>query len=340
MTDALIYLAPGFLIQILMAALLLWLFANEKDEVSLGRILLISLGFTGLNVLIEGSIQDYLLYATLVVQWCLFTLIANRFISIRLPRASLTIFCYFMILLGFQMLETRLSPDDLSEDEKLLLQGFEKADEDKDQESEQENWVSNLELNMIGARAMQARYQILDILYPPPEPTELPSDPSPEPSVVISLTPKASNAISGGPNPSGSMTGKEFEARFFSKNEGVEPETPEPAEVVVAVPLPDDTIFITQPEQVREPIRPSGRAMITAEEMSEIVDIRSRSTDPSYAAPEYDVSALSIGKGGKFAIVDGEMLREGSIIRTQLENPRGWRLLRIAANEVFWQPLK
>jgi|GEM_PF-6451935 len=340
MTDALFYLAPGFLIQILIAAFLLWLFANGKDEVGLVRILLISLGFTALNVLIEGSIQDYLLYATLVVQWGLFTLLANRFISIRLPRASLTIFCYFMILLGFQMLETRLSQNELSDDEKLLLVGFEKTDEDKDPESEQENWVSNLELNMIGARSMQARYQILDILYPPPEPTAPPSNPSPEPSVVIAPTPKASNAISAGPHPNGAMTGKEFEARFFTKNEGVEPETPEPTEVVVAIPLPDDTMFVTPPEQIREPIRPSGRARITADEMSEIVDIRSRSTDPSYAAPGYDVSALSIGESGKFAIVDGEMLREGSIIRTQLENPRGWRLLRIAANEVFWQPLK
>nr|MDA3873491.1 hypothetical protein [Kiritimatiellia bacterium] len=90
-------------------------------------------------------------------------------------------------------------------------------------------------------------------------------------------------------------------------------------------------------------IRPDRRdhpGGFNAEQLSDAVEVRNRSTDRRYPHPQFEIGAVSMGENGRFAIVDGEMLKEGSIVRTNEENPRGWKLHRIGRTELFWQPLK
>jgi hypothetical protein len=68
--------------------------------------------------------------------------------------------------------------------------------------------------------------------------------------------------------------------------------------------------------------------------------VRNRSTDPAFPPPDFHIGAVSIGSGGRFAWVDGELLREGTILRVPGEGVRGWRLYRVDDHELFWQPLK
>lgn len=324
------YLAPVYLTQILLGVLLLILFVRDRDEVGTGKILLTSLLYTALNILIEWFLNDYLLAATLVVQWTLFVLLANRIISIDLPRASMTLFCYFSLLMGFSMLEARFSPEELTQEEKLLTEGFDENSKSDKKDLPKQDWITRLEHGSLPRKIYSTRNWVIEYLYHPETEEPVSTVSSPAPTPALPPLPHPEN-----PDPAKTVTlsGKEFEALFFpEKNTAQTPQE-----------IPTSTPTLPKPTENYPTVPPNGGRNtngINAEQMSEIVKIRNRSTDPGYAPPEYYISAIGMGSGGHFAIVDGDMLREGSVIYTQKEKPRAWRLYRIEVNQVFWQPLK
>jgi hypothetical protein len=89
-----------------------------------------------------------------------------------------------------------------------------------------------------------------------------------------------------------------------------------------------------------EPEVLDGDASIGADQLGDIVRVKHRSTDPRYAPPEYIISAISIGDRGSFVIMEGRLLREGAVLRTGGQQPRGWKLFRVSEAELFWQPLE
>lgn len=329
MVDALLYLAPGLLSQILIAGFLLWLFVNQKDEVGPIWILACALSFSTLNLLIEWVLDPYLLTATLVLQWVIFAVICHRVLSMTLARACITLFCFFSIMMGLQMLEVRLNGAEMTEDEKLLVEGFERPDEDRQSPASGVEWVRRIETGLISHKTYASKKQLQAMIYkiPVPEPAVPANKPAATPTPAPPLPTPLPLLQPSQPAPS-KMTGAEFEALFYPKAPAVES--------VQAIPTP-----LPAPE-VLVPELPPGMtsASINAEQMSNIVNIRSRSTDPGYSPPDFLISAVSMGSHGRFAIVNGEMLRQGSVVPSQTTPPRAWRLYRIQQNEVYWQPLK
>ncbi len=332
MENSFIYLAPVFLTQILLGVLLLWLFVKERDQVGLGTILLTSLLYTVLNIVIEWFLNDYLLATTLVVQWTFFVLLAQRILSIPLPRASVTLFCYFSLLMGIRMVEVHFTPPELTDDEKLLVEGFEETDSEENQEIRDTDWVQRLEAGTLAHKTYASRDWLLDFIYPP-EKIETPEeDPLPvPPDNKVSTPPTASLPLENTPlQVSGGMTGAEFEQLFYP----ADPVAPPSPAVEPPAESPPETAF-AEP-RVPDPANLS----INAQQMSQIVEVKNRSTDPGYSPPDYVISAVGVGSGGRFIIVNGDMLKEGSIIYTQHENPRGWKLYQVTPTLLYWQPLK
>jgi hypothetical protein len=325
MVDALLYLAPGLLSQILIAGFLLWLFVNKRDDVGTLRIVAASLGFTALNLLIEWFLNDYLLIATLVLQWAVFALIANRFLSMPLARACITLFCFFSLMMSLSMLEAHFNGTEMTEDEKLLLEGFERPDGGSQSPAPDEDWVQRIEAGLISQKTYAAKKQLQAMMYKTPE-----AD-----SVALLPAPQSTPTPLPGPAPLvpaqttvSKMTGAEFEKLFFQEDP--------PAEITQVPPTPDPT-----PDVFVSDLSPGfSNASINAQQMSNIVNIRSRSTDPGYSPPEFLISAVSMGSQGQFAIVNGKMLRQGNVVPSESSPPRAWRLYRIQKNEVYWQPLK
>ncbi|MEX2606831.1 MAG: hypothetical protein WD708_05755 [Kiritimatiellia bacterium] len=344
MIENLLHLLPGLALQFLLAAALLWLFTRPSDDVPVTHILLSSLGICFLNLLIEWALRDYLLEATVVVQWTFFVLLANHFLSIPLPRAALTLFCFFALMLGAGLLDTRLSPQDLSEEERLLLEGFQAVEIPNPADSKELSpWAIRLRQGILDKRLMGARAVTLRSLYPPSD-EEAKTDRKTEVATIPDPTPEPAHETGSDPveiTQSPSMTGKEFEALFAhspsvqsSGKNGDPLETTEIPDLIAGEaepPEPDDTI---RPDRRHHP------GGFNAEQLAEVVEVRNRSTDRRFAHPQFQVGAVSIGEHGRFAIVDGEMLKEGSIVRTNRETPRGWKLHRIEPGELFWQPLK
>lgn len=333
------HLLPGLVLQIALAAALLWLFTRPSDDVPVTHILLTSLGFSFLNMGIEWALRDYLLEAIVVVQWTFFVLLANHFLSIPLPRAALTLFCFFSLMLGSGLLDARLSQSELSEEERLLVEGFQAVEVPEAHESEPLSpWAIQIRNGILDKRLVAARSAALRSLYAKPEP-EVAEQPNPMPDP----TPETAS-VSPVLSPSSTMTGNQFEALFtrvspadFPTEQEIVSETPEssgsPDRMVTEKPEPRPT------DEVR-PDRRNHPGGFNAEQLSEVVEVRNRSTDRRFANPQFDVGAVSMGEHGRFAIVDGEMLKEGSIVRTNQESPRGWKLHRIEPTELFWQPLK
>lgn len=341
MLENLLHLLPGLILQFLLATALLWLFIRPSDEVPAVRVLLTALIFCLLNPAIEWTLRDFLMEATLVIQWALFVLLANHFLSIPLPRAALTLFCFFALMLGAGLLGGTFASRELSEEERLLLEGFEAVEvADSDESGDPALWALRLRSGILDKRLMTARSIALRSLYPETE-----TDPKPKSAAqpTPQTAPETVAEIETRP-PATSMSGKEFEALFQTSTPAVatdnrvesSPEIAEPAERTTGTPEP--------PTHSREPDARPDRwnhpGGFNARQLSEAVKVRNRSTDRRYPNPQFDVGAVSMGEQGRFAIVDGEMLTEGSIIRTNREDPRGWKLHRIEAAELFWQPLK
>ncbi|MDF3130455.1 hypothetical protein P0Y35_14710 [Kiritimatiellaeota bacterium B1221] len=330
MDNAILYLAPVFLTQILLGVLLLWLFVKERDQVGLGTILLTSLLYTALNIVIEWFLHDFLLATTLVVQWTFFVLLAQRILSIPLPRASVTLFCYFSLLMGVHMAQVHFTPPELTEDEKLLVEGFEETGSEAGQEALEKDWVQRLQSGSLAHKTYASKDWVLDFIYPS-EKNEIPEeDPLPILPEAIAKTPPRTAAPENTALPVAGMTGQEFEKLFFPEL----PADPASPESIAAAPLTTEIAFVNPP--LPEPANLS----INARQMSQIVEVKNRSTDPGYPAPDYSISAVGVGAGGRFIIVNGDMLKEGSIIYTQHENPRGWKLYKVKPTLLYWQPLK
>lgn len=329
MLKAFIYLAPGLASQTLTAGLLLLLFVNTKDKVGPLRIAAVAAGLTLLNLLIEWVLSDYLLAATLVLQYVVFAIIVHRALSMTLARTCITLFCFFSLMMGMEMLHVHLDGAELTEDEKLLVEGFERPDSNRDSTTSQETWVQRLEAGLLSQKTYASKNEIARLLYPtriqdqPPLQVRDTARPFPAPTA----TPVPRSPV----NPS-SMSAAQFEALFYPP---VSAENELPADPF------DDPVLTPQPGILVSDLAPGlTSTSLNAEQMSSIVDIRNRSTDPSYSAPEFRVSAVSIGSQGRMAIVDGSMLRQGSVVPSPAEPPRAWRLYRIEQNELFWQPLK
>lgn len=330
MIDALFYLGPGLLSQLFVAAFLLWLFVNGKDEVGPLRIMLVALTFTAMNLLIEWVLNDYLLAATLALQWTVFVVIAHRYLYIPLGRACVTMFCFFSLMMSFSMFEARFREAEMTEEEKLLVEGFVNQPDQADTRSPELDWVERMEAGLIRNKTYAAKKQLQAALYMPAAADwdDLPPVETPPPAPVAELPPPQPTpptaTVSG-------MTGEAFEALILGQN--TDPQT----EAIIPKAPPDSQV----PQVTVSDFSPElTRASINAQQLSKIVTIRNRSTDPSYEAPDFLISAVSMGSNGRFAIVNGEMLREGSIVPSEVDHPRAWRLYRIGNNQVFWQPLK
>nr|MDA3872337.1 hypothetical protein [Kiritimatiellia bacterium] len=173
MSENLLYLLPGLSLQFAFAAGLLWLFIRPSDDVPVTHILLIALGFCILNLGIEWVLRDYLLEATLVAQWTFFVLLATHFLSIPLPRAALTMFCFFAFMLGAGMIGSKLAPPELSEEERLLIEGFQAVETPESIESKElSQWVVRVRNGILDKRLVSARSVTLRALYPAPETAE------------------------------------------------------------------------------------------------------------------------------------------------------------------------
>lgn len=344
MIGNLLHLLPGLLLQVALATALLWLFIRPSDEVPVLHILLTALGFTFLNMAIEWTLRDYLLETTVVVQWTLFVLLANHFLSIPLPRAALTLFCFFALMLGVGLLDARRSPSALSEEEQLLIEGFQAVKLSESAESEDLSpWSIQLRNGILDKRLLAARAVARRSLYtvsekervvkPDPTPDPMP-EPIPEP---IPETAPEPPVISQTP----AITGKEFEALFDRHAPSDPPTTIQELPGITDLPSQGSVeLEASVDDPDTRPDRRHHPGGFNAAQLSEAVDVRNRSTDRRYANPQFEVGAVSIGEHGRFAIVDGEMLKEGSVVRTNREDPRGWKLHRVEPTELLWQPLK
>jgi hypothetical protein len=340
--ENLLHLAPGLALQFLLAGVLLWLFIPKTDKIPYLRILLIALVFSLLNLLIEWSLREYLLEGTLVLQWTLFVLLATRFLSIPLPRAALTLFCFFSLMLGAGLLEARLSPAELSEEERLLIEGFEAVKIPSPSGAETVSpGVLQMRMGILDQRILSAREVALRRLYASTEPE---SGPDPQPDTIevpIVVTEEEPEIIPPAVQTPSTVTGAEFEALFVRTSSPVEPvEGPASAdpETEVTIGNYDIETDLSDPEPVRS--RRNQHEGFNAEQLADAVKVRNRSTDRRYAPPRFEIGAVGIGTRGRFAIVDGEMVKEGGIIRTHEDLPRGWKLHRIESSQLFWQPLR
>ncbi|WFB35909.1 hypothetical protein P3T73_17285 [Kiritimatiellota bacterium B12222] len=357
MWESIQFLAPGFAVQFLLAVILLWMFVSDKDEIGLLPILSISLVYSILNVIIEWTLGDFLLLVTLVIQWSFFVLLANRFLRIPIPRASVTLFCYFTLLFGTTLVHDYLSPAPSSEEEQLLTAGFEGNDNDHaKEESDLPVWALRVESGLIAQKSVMANYQLKETLYgsrkskrsrpvvkatPQPSlqiassPTSIP--PQGEPELSEPLAPEIAITSEEDPN---EWTGARFEALF---NDDIPVEritTPVPEPAKEEVDIASNILNSNEDPEVTGVLLDIPPANIEAEQLAEFVKIQNRSTDPRYPTPSFNISAVSMGDDGRYAIIDGEMMSVGSIKRTNLEAPRGWRIHQIELNEVVWQPLK
>lgn len=317
-------------VQVFLGALLLWLFAPPSEDAGRkGRVPAAVLLLLILNLAVEWFLQDYLREGTLVFQWVLFSLLVHKIVGIPLPRSLLTLFCLFALMLGWGLTTSRLRDREPTEEEQLLRQGFGEEPVEEDADAAGPAWRTTLKASLLDQRMLAVRDLTRDLLYGPSEPAPPPlKTPPPEPPPSPTPEEKA------GGEKTTAMSGREFEALFA-------PSSPPP----VRPPPPRGTPS-PEPPAPTPRLRPGDAGprvrhspAVNSEHMAEIVEIRNRSTDPRYDPPDFSVDAVGIGEKGTYAIVDGDFVGVGSIIRTNDRNPRAWKLVTIEPKELFWQPL-
>jgi len=339
--EILVQLWPDLLAQFLMGWILLYTFTpslSSQSGNSFGKTVcipaLFSLGMLILSLLIEFYLSPFLFQGSIVLQWVLFVLLGTRLCGLRLGKSMLAQFCFFSLMLGAGMLSERTEPD----------------------EKEPQPQGIDLTPHVLTHRLPAIRNDVLTAVYgtpedvepeqatpedvsltkvhpeegfgePPPSPTEPPVPPEPDPS---DIPPPAGNpeevATPASPTPPAATAELPAEQPAAAPVPPT-PTAPEPLEV-----FPTE---ITETPGVVE-----GDTSIRADQMSEITEVKNRSSDKRYAPPTYDVTAVSLGSNGRFAMVNGNLLREGAVLRTGGSDPRGWKLLKVTPTEVLWQPLQ
>jgi hypothetical protein len=328
-------LLPAVAIQVLVAWGVVSLFVQTSDKVHPLKPFGAALAMTLLNLGVEAGLRPFLFQGTIVMQWALFVLLSHWLCKMPLGKSMLAQFCFFCLMLGAGMVEQNAEGDELEQEEQRLL----KATSDQENQTPQPNsaWPEKIEAGILSHRLLEIRQDALAAVYGEPE-TSSPPDETHE---IIVDTPAHTATQTG---QSVGMTGAEFEKLVFSdfgtstsaERLQVEPEDSKPEAPTTAERLPDLNPLETEgPAEVLK-----GDTGMTSEQSEELTEVKNRSTDRNYAPPAFDIGAVSIGSKGRFAMVDGRLLREGAVLRTGGLDPRGWKLHQVTQTELFWQPLK
>jgi len=315
-------LLPALATQFLAGWAMLALFQQSADEVHPLRAPATALFCLLAGLGIEVFLSPFLFQGTLVVQWALFVMLGHRVCRVPLGKSMLAQFCFFSLMLGKGLLEERVGGSDLGMEERRLLEGEPSGETD-----EVPDGRDHLEASLLHHRLLAVRHDVHGLLY------DLPGPAAPVP------TPKPPPPVDPPSEPPG-MSGAAFEALIY----GDAPEPPDPVVESTAF-APDDPASTPPPEIIpvefpEAPALTGDSTSIHSDQMSEIVEVKNRSTDATYAPPTFEIGAISIGANGRFAMIDGRLLREGAVLRTGAQDPRGWKLYQVTKTELFWQPLK
>jgi hypothetical protein len=316
---SMLMLLPGLAAQFVLGFVLIGLFVQSGDGVPFWKPVLTSLIMVVIGTLMGIFLTPYLYQGTIVMQWFMFVLLGKVLCSMPLDKSMMAQFCFFSWMLGLGMVEERFSASDPAEETEAVPE-----------------WMVTTRKALLPDSMLLARDAALSAMYDLPEEER----PEQEPVVAVqqpnppSSRPTARPALSQNAG-SDRMTGAEFEALFY--------DTARPASELVPVMgtaedptlrLPEHELLLGEVEELTPP------TTIDPDTSEEIVQVKNRSTDPDFLPPAFMIGAVSSGKRGKFAMVDGRLLREGAILRTGTSQPRGWKLHLITETDLFWQPLK
>jgi hypothetical protein len=339
MPDAAINLGLHTLIQVISGFLCLRIFLPPDVPRRGWPLLLCSVLMIALSLGVETVLDPWIFEGTLIFQWVLFVLLCHRICRLPLLHSMAALVCYFSFMLGLGMLcdpvadpadppdAAAESTEDAFDPEQLLEAGL--LDEDSGTRSsvgspdpssrEVPAWILKLHDRMLHRKLGRAQQRVWSLLYNRPDTKPAPS-PTPTPEPLPTATPT--------PQPGTPMSDEEFLDLFRP--------TPTPRPVPTAVaPLPG----ASPTPQGGHVVKPGDVATVNSEQLTEIVKLKNRSTDPRFTPPEYEITAIGVGVKGRYAIIRGQMMREGNILRTGTEPVRGWRLIRIQEDELYWQPL-
>lgn len=322
-------LLPDLAAQFLLGWAVVWIFSPAGGQVPAWRTLGVACAMSLISLGTEIWLSPYVLQGTLVVQWIVFVLLGFSLGHLSLGKSMLAQLCFFSLVLGAGLMREPAADAASAEEERLLRQ-----DRRDPKATEVPEWADSLEQALLVNRLPEIRKDAQQAVYgekKSPAPDAPPATEPPSTATVEPPDPTEEAEI----DPPG-MSGSEFEALVYS----IPPEyfpTVEPEEESDPADPPLEVIPVQFPEE--------GGVIgeftsMNANQTQEITEVRNRSTDPAYAAPLYDIGAVSIGENGRFAMVDGRLLRQGAILRTGSMDPRGWKLHRVTTTELFWQPLK
>lgn len=335
--DSLLHLSSGYLI--------LRCFLPPSIQSRGWPPLLCSFLFLFSGIAIEKILGPFLLEGSLVFLFFFCILLADKVAKLPLLNATGALFCHFCLMLGLGLLpEASLdsgsnptepdTPKEESLEDSLddLLEAGLMDDEvpptptpvpeplEPTRPAVTPTWVTETRELYLHRRLLAARNVLREVLY---RPERSPEDIPPQPTPALQATPTPAPT----PIPGSELTAEEYFALFDP--------TPTPAPLVHSTPLPPTPT----PLQGENVVNPGDAVAVNSDQLSNMVQLRNRSTDTQYLPPEFEIDALGIGNNGRYAIVNGTLMREGNIIRVSESTVRGWRLVKILEGELYWQPL-
>ena len=304
---------PSLAAQFVLGFILIGLFVQSGDKVAFWKPILTSFIMVVAGIIIELYLSKYLYQGTLAMQWMLFVILGHKLCSMPLDKSMMAQFCFFSFMLGIGLFQKPVEPA---------------AD------AEEVTFVEKLQPVLLPVRMASARSSALGAMYDVSEDELKPIEIAFTPKQDTPEEPEDSSTTSPDTPPVGEplvMTGSEFEDLFYDTSAP-------PMELVPLAVSTSNSIFVDPADeqfgnQFEELTPPTTLA---PDDSEEIVQEQNRSTDSEFTPPGYIIGAVSFGKKGSFAMVDGRLLREGAILRTGTSEPRGWKLYKITETDLFW----
>jgi hypothetical protein len=324
------FLALG--LQTLCCAVLMWGFSRKGETPGLWRIVLCSLLLPPTAIAMDFAVGGFLREGSLLFIGVLFALLLHTLGKLRIFAAFGAVFCLFSLSLGTAVFhDNRRFHSDTAEEERLLQQGFDAQDSSA---NEADSLPNELLDSRLDQRLLVARNHLFDFIYADDSPLESPpATPTPSPALVAATpqpTPKTED-----PEPS-YVPGENFALLFLDTP--AESPTDEPTALHTPSPVASPT---RRPEKRGENVvNVDAIPSITAEQLTQMAKVRNISIDRRFPAPVFEVGLIGIGDAGSYAMVNGTVIRIGSILRSPGSTPAAWKLVKVSATELYWQPME
>gem|GEM_PF-6155347 len=331
-TDSIVHLVSAFL--------MLRSFLPPTVKKRGGPLLVCSCLYLLMGIVVETILNEWIREGTLVFLFFFFILLANRLCKLPLLHAWCAMFCHFSLMLGYGTLgfapgeiqtEQALTVDQPEENlDRFLEVGILRetpptptpvAEKTGDHSEQESDVLRSLRSRMLHRKLDRSRELLLEILYP--------GDPGGQTPHLMATPVPTSAPARPTPVPGSRMEKEEFFLLF----------SPTPTPSPEQIPTPQPLLPTPTPNQGATVVDPVDAVAVNSDQLNNMVKLRNRSTDANYLPPRFEIDALGIGANGRYAIVNGVLMREGNIIRIETGTVRGWRLVKIKENDLFWQPL-